>query len=378
MVSRLGGWQFETRFCCQGAADDLQAAGQPALSEIVPNKRKPRRKGAGVTMADVAAEAGVSMQTVSRALRSPETVMPETRGLIEAAISKTHYVQNVAASQLASSRSFTVAAIIPTLSTSVFAETIQSLSDTLVRKGYQLFVGHTDYRQDREEDLIRTLLGRRPDGLFVIGTRHTRKSTALMKRAGIPIVEGWDWTERPIDRLVGFSNADAMDGIVGHLAARGRTRPVFAGVLRPGDSRARQRRDGFIAAVARTWLDIEPRLVDASDLSLTMDAGAEVLRRVEAQHPDADAIVLSSDITAAGLLLACQRRGIAVPERFAITGFGDFEVSRNLIPSLTTIAVPANLIGAEAGRLLLEAMSGEASTPKKVDVGFELIVRESS
>lgn len=352
------------------------------MSETKPPRRKARARRAGVTMADVAAEAGVSMQTVSRALRAPQTVAPETLELINAAIRKTHYVHNLAASVLASSRSMTVAAIIPTLSTSVFAETIQSLSDVVVAKGYQLFVGNTDYRLDREEDLIRSLLGRRPDGLFIVGTRHTREGISLLKRAGIPVVEGWDLAARPIDRQVGFSNADAMDAIVRHLADAGRRHIVFAGVLRAGDSRARMRRDGFVAAVERIWPDETPRLVDCSDLALTMDAGAAVLERVESQHPGADAIVLSSDITAAGVLLAAMRRGIPVPGRFAITGFGDFEFARHLIPSLTTIAVPTRRIGAEAGRLLLDLMSGPAGArqengPKTIDVGFELIVRES-
>ncbi|MBB3929402.1 LacI family gluconate utilization system Gnt-I transcriptional repressor [Kaistia hirudinis] len=352
------------------------------MSETKAPRRKARARRAGVTMADVAAEAGVSMQTVSRALREPRTVAPETLELITAAIRKTHYVHNLAASVLASSRSMTVAAIIPTLSTSVFAETIQSLSDVVVAKGYQLFVGNTDYRLDREEDLIRSLLGRRPDGLFIVGTRHTRGAVSLMKRAGIPVVEGWDLSRRPIDRQIGFSNTDAMDAIVRHLAETGRRRLVFAGVLRAGDSRARMRRDGFVAASERIWPDETPRLVDCSDLALTMEDGGAVLERVEREHPDADAIVLSSDITAAGVLLAAMRRGIAVPGRFAITGFGDFEFARHIIPSLTTIAVPTRRIGAEAGRLLLDLMSDAAGTrredgPKTIDVGFELIVRES-
>ncbi|PPE79984.1 LacI family transcriptional regulator [Kaistia algarum] len=329
-------------------------------------------------MADVAAEAGVSMQTVSRALRTPQTVSPDTLELITAAIRKTHYVQNLAASMLASARSLTIAAVIPTLSTSIFADTIQSLSDMVGRKGYQLFVGNTDYRLDREEDLIRSLLGRRPDGLFLVGTRHTRGSVSLLKRAGIPIVEGWDLAPQPIDRQVGFSNDLAMDAVVRHLAASGRRQPVFAGVVRPGDSRARQRRDGFCAAAQKLWPEDEPRLIDAGDLALTMDAGASLLDRVEAQHPDADAIVLSSDITAAGVLFACIRRGIAVPRRFAITGFGDFEFARHLVPSLTTIAVPTRRIGFEAGRLLLGAIAGDTAGPRTVDVGFELIERESS
>lgn len=339
--------------------------------------RKARPKGAGVTMADVAAAAGVSMQTVSRALRFPETVTPETHKLISEAISKTHYVHNLAASHLASARSNTVAAIIPTLSASVFAETIQHFSDVLNAEGYQIFLGNTDYQSNREEAVIRSLLGRRPDGLFIIGTHHTRNSVNLVRRAGIPVIEGWDLTARPIDGVVGFSNSEAIAEMARHLARTGRRRIVFAGVLRRGDSRAAERRDGFVSAIAELFPDEQPRLCLASDLPLVMASGIELLSRVASQYGDADAIMFSSDILASGALLEAVRQNLPIPEKLAITGFGDFELARHLNPALTTVAVPSARIGRKAGELLLEAMRGGKPTRKRVDVGFELKIRQS-
>lgn len=328
-------------------------------------------------MADVAAAAGLSMQTVSRALRSPETVTADNRKLIEQAIKKTHYVHNLAASHLASHRSNTVAVVIPTLSASVFAETIQHFSDVLHKQGYQIFLGNTDYRSDREEEVIRSLLGRRPDGVFVIGTHHTVASVSLLKRAGIPVVEGWDMTDKPIDRLVGFSNADAIAAMVRHLAGAGRNEIVFAGVLRKGDSRAAERRDGFIGAVTQIFPARQPQLAIARDLPMEMASGATLLHEVLGLFPKADSVVFSSDILASGALQESIRMGLAVPGKLAITGFGDFELSRHLIPALTTVAVPAAAIGEQAGRLLLEAMRGEVSEKTVIDLGFELMIRDS-
>ncbi|WP_342212842.1 LacI family DNA-binding transcriptional regulator [Rhizobium sp. CFBP 8762] len=339
--------------------------------------RKSRRKGAGVTMADVARAAGVSMQTVSRALRFPETVTPDTRKLIQTAIDKTHYVHNLAASHLASSKSNTVAAIIPTLSTSVFAETIQHFSEVLHAANYQILLGNTDYDAAREEAVLRSLLGRRPDGIFLIGTHHSRNSIMLLKRAAIPVVEGWDMTEKPIDRLVGFSNNAAMIEMARHLVLRGRRRIVFAGVLRKGDSRAAERRNGFVDAMRTLFPQEEPRLCLASDLPLDMASGALLLARVRDAFADADAIMFSSDILASGALLESQRRAIPVPQTLAITGFGDFEMARHLIPSLTTVAVPAADIGREAGRLLLAGIEGDPPLQTRIDVGFTLMIRES-
>ena len=328
-------------------------------------------------MNDVARVAGVSAQTVSRALRDPDKVAPETRRLIEEAIRDTRYVQNMSASHLASNRSMTVAAIIPTLSASVFAETIQGLSDHLRPRGYQIVLGDTGYSPSREEALIRSLLGRRPDGIFVVGTRHTRPATQLLKRAGVPVVESWGETARPIDMLVGYSNRAAIADLVHHLAARGRRRLVFSAVLRPGDYRAAERLEAFTAAVAAILPSEPTRTACVRDQPLAIATGRDVFDLVRTTHPDADALVCSSDLIAAGALLAAARAGLRVPDDLAITGFGDFEIASELNPALTTVGVPTRAMGTEAAHLLLAAMDGTPIARRSIDVGYRLVVRES-
>ena len=111
------------------------------------NKRYARRRFGtnSVTMADVAKVAGVSAQTVSRVLRAPDGSAPHIRDRVLDAVRATKYVQNLAASHRASNRSMTIAAVIPVIQTSIFAETIQGLSNILVPAGYQIIIGHTDY-----------------------------------------------------------------------------------------------------------------------------------------------------------------------------------------------------------------------------------------
>jgi LacI family gluconate utilization system Gnt-I transcriptional repressor len=83
-------------------------------------------------------------------------------------------------------------------------------------------------------------------------------------------------------------------------------------------------------------------------------------------------------VLASGALLESVRRGIDVPGRLAITGFGDFELARHLNPSLTTVAVPSSEIGRQAGRLLLEGMQGRDTGERRIDVGFQLMIRQSA
>lgn len=330
-----------------------------------------------MTLSDVALAAGVSPQTVSRALRDPEAVAEETYERVEKAVAATGYVPNLAASNLASNRSRAVAAIIPLINASVFAETVHAFAGVLSPDGYQIFVGSTDYHPDQEEALVRSFLGRRPDGLLVVGTEHTEGTRTLLAAAGVPVVETWGWTTDPVDVLVGFSNADATGELVRHLVERGRRRPVFAGALQPGDFRAAERRDGFVAAV-RELLGTEPRVVAPPDRPVSMDTGVELLDEVLTRHPDADAVVFASDVFASGALLACTRRGIPVPDRLAITGFGDYDIAAHLVPSLTTVAVPTKEIGALAGTLLLDRIQRRPVTDRVRDVGFRIVPRESS
>jgi len=349
---------------------------QPYHSGVTQARGRWRKRSAtqAVTLSDVAAAAGVSAQTVSRAIRDPSSVSKETGARIERAIAKTGYVRNLFASNLASNRSQTVAAVIPVMNASMFADTLHAFEERLRPHGYQIFVGSSEYHVDREENLIRGFLGRRPDGFLLVGTEHTGDARKLLR--GLPVVETWDLTDQPIDMLVGFSNEAATADLVGHLASRGRRRIAFASRQLAGDQRSAERLAGYTRAVS--GLGVEPRVVSVAAGTATMDQGVELLDLVLSRFPDSDAVMFSSDVYAAGALLACVRRGIDVPGRLAITGFGDFELARHLVPALTTVAVPQTRIGELAADLLLARISGRPVASPVHDVGYTIEARSSS
>ena len=350
----------------------------PPMTDL--DRRQTRRRFGtnSVTMADVARVAGVSAQTVSRVLREPGGCSPQTVERVREAIRATQYVQNHAASHLASNRSMTVAAVIPQIAASIFAETLQGLSNVLLQAGYQVIIGHSDYSHEREEAVVRNLLGRRPDAFFLVGTRHTDAVREMLARAAIPVVESWAWTDTPIDQLVGFSNQAALSEAVAYARRQGYARPTFVGSLRPGDDRARERLDGYLAGMAQHYSGVAPRTVVTEDLPYTMASGRALLDTARERHPDSDLLLFSSDLLAAGALLACQRQGIAVPQALAIMGFGDYEVASELNPGLTTIAVPTVRMGEEAARILIRRLRNETPGTRTVDLGFELVARGSA
>lgn len=329
-----------------------------------------------VTMQDVARRAGVSTMTVSRALTMPGKVADETRLRVEAAVRELGYVPDLIAGSLSSGRSRIVAALVSTLANAVFAETVDGLTDTLRSHGYQLLLGTTDYSAETEEALVRAVLGRRPDGLVIAAGEHTERTRSSLERAGIPIVETWDLPPRPLGLAVGFSNVAAGRTMTEALAGWGYRRIAFAGGD-PADSlRGRLRRDGYRQALGA--LDRPPIELAVGPGPVTMPAGAGAVRTLLREGSEADALFCVSDQVAAGALAECRRRGIEVPGRLAIAGFGDFDIAGDDALELTTVRVPKYEIGARAAALLVELLAGNEVQTPVVDLGFEIVRRKTA
>lgn len=358
----------------QAVAGDDDDGGFP----LTVNARQSRRSTNTVTLTDVAKHAGVSPQTVSRSIRTPDLVSKFTLERVRRSIEATGYVPNLAASNLASNRSMTVAAVIPAISASIFADALHGLDETLAPAGYQLFIGSTDYRPAHEEELVRAFLGRRPDGIFIVGTDHSPVTTHLLREAQVPVVEAWDLTDDPIDSLVGFSNRDASQAVVKFAAQRGYAHPTFAGSFQSGDFRAVARRASFEEAMQRHYPGEPVRVIDSGTPRADLDTGRTLLNKALEAHPETDVLMFASDVFAAGAILECMRRGVKVPMELAITGFGDFEIARHLVPTLTTVSVPNREIGTTAGQLLLARMTNRAVDSTRIDLGFSVVARESA
>lgn len=337
-----------------------------------------RRNTGTVTLDQVAALSGFSPSTVSRAVRNPDQVSEATYAAVMRAVEETNYVPNQAASNLASNRSGTVAAVIPAMTYSVFADTVHGLEEVLSEAGIQTFLGTTGYDEDREERVLRALLGRRPDGIIVVGASHTSGTREMLRRSRIPVVETWDWTEDPIDSLVGFSNGAAFAAIVEYVVRAGYKHPTFGGWLTGADSRARARRDVFSDTIARLLPDEPIRTLDTGTRGISVAAGGWLLDQTMAQYPETDVLVCASDIFATGAVLAAQARGLDVPGDIAVTGFGDFELSQYLRPALTTIQTANEAIGRKAGEHILERVNNPDAESVSLDLGFTLVTRDSA
>jgi len=321
------------------------------------------------TLHDVARHAGVSLITASRALGNPALVSDQTKARVHQAVEATGYIPNLLAGGLKSRRSLMVAALVPTISVPQFLPTVQTLTETLDAAGYQLILGQSGYDHSREEKLLNTMVSRRPDGLVVTGLVHSGPAREQLRRLGIPVVETWDLSDRPVDMMVGFSHVKVGSAVAGYFLGKGWQRLAMA---TGDDHRAMLRRDGFLAAVGRPV----PTVVVPAPSSLA--AGRRALAQLLQQDPAIEAIYCSSDGFAQGMLVEAQARGLRIPEDLAICGFGDADFAAHLHPSLTTVHIDGAAIGRIAAQLIIDRCNGQPVEHTIVDIGFRIIERQST
>jgi LacI family transcriptional regulator, gluconate utilization system Gnt-I transcriptional repressor len=341
-----------------------------------PSLRGGRGSPQRVRMDDVAKRAGVSAQTVSRVIGRPEMVSAETRELVEQAIRELNYIPNGAARHLASSRSRSVVAIIPTLATSVYADEVSQIMAVLESQNFTTLLGNSEHSIEREEHLISSFLERQPDAFILTGLSHSRRTHSLLLASGVPVVETWETDGVSLDMSVGFSNIDAGRSLAEYLVEKGYRSFGFVGGDFRVDHRARQRLAGFAGGLKD--MGVRAPIVVEVAVPATSEDGIACFDRLLAQVPRRDAIFFSADGLAIPALLDCQRRGIKVPDDIAICGFGDYDLATIVNPQLTTVRVEAAAMGTMAAQLILRRLKGEPLVKEKVDVGFKVMARESA
>ena len=356
----------------------------PAASRPAPRPARTPRRGHGrATLADVAAAAGVTAITVSRYLREPHRVAAGTAEAIGRALATTGYVPNKQAGALASAGSGTsrmVAALIPSIANSIFAETVQGLADGLQGSGCELLLASTNYSVEREEEQLRALMGWFPSAIVVTGRRHSPGALVLMRAArsrGAPVIEVWDHhrSARGFTQI-GFDHAEVGRAMAAHLLDRGHRTLAYVDSGVAEDFRAHERGEAFIAAATARGVQVRRLVAPQAE---AIEAGRAALASLlDAQgRPLVSAAAFANDHLACGALLQATRQRVDIPGRLALLGFGDFAIARQLQPALSSVSLPRHQIGAETARSLLDALRhGKAAVP--VSLPWTLVARGST
>jgi LacI family transcriptional regulator, gluconate utilization system Gnt-I transcriptional repressor len=338
-------------------------------------------KSSKLRMEDIALKAGVSLMTVSRALRTPNSVAPATLAKILKVVKTSGYVPDSIAGGLASKRSGFVSLLVPSINNVHFAETAAALKAVLAPAGLQVLLGITNYETNAEERLVETMLRRRPEAVVLTNDGHSPRTRKLLSEAAVPVIDTWETPGTLIPDVghsVGFSNKAAVVQMMNHLIERGYKRIGYIGEINDTGTRGTQRRQGFVAAMQSAGLEAHRQIAHCAP-PISMLDGRAAFDQLIAQWPDTHAVMCVSDPCAFGALSSCQLRGWAVPKRMAIAGFGAFEISASSIPRMTTVHVSGHEIGTAAGELILSLMKNESRlNAQRIRIVTRVLAREST
>jgi len=331
----------------------------------------------GARMIDIARDLGVSLMTVSKALRSHSDISEATRARVMKRAHELDYRPNWIARSLVTRKTYLVGLVIPDLMHSFFAEVAKGVSRRFEPLGYQVVIANSEESADVEERQVELLLARSLDGLILASHQSNAKKGVFRTLAsrGVPFVL--------IDRIppgleanfVGVKDEEIASLATTHLIEQGcrRIAHIRGPATPPGTGRLR----GYTRALAKRGLKARPEYVVVGQYSDRH--GYEAMRQLLQLNPPPDGVFCYNDPVAAGAIKAVLEAGLNVPQDIAIVGAGNVHYSDLLRVPLSTIDQSSSLIGETAAELLAACMEAKEPIPaRRILIEPKLIARESS
>lgn len=333
-----------------------------------------KRSLARVTVTDVAARAGVSTATVSRALAGKTPVGEVLRERVLAAAAALNYRPNRAARSLRARRSLTIAVIIPDIQNFFFTGIVRGIDDVLQREDFTFLLGNSDGRADRERVYVETLRAEGAAGFIIVPAQDNPDLYQELLHANLPIV-ALDRTATGItlDHVM-VTNLEGARDATAHLLNLGHRRIGYVGGP-PNLSVAKDRYAGYGQALQQADVPLDRALVRNADFQQAGGyAATEMLLQLPARPT---ALFVANNLMTLGALQALHERRLRIPDDVALIGFDDMPWATSLQPPLTAVAQPTYELGTTAAKLLLARLREPERPHRRVVLETKLVVRGS-
>jgi len=330
-----------------------------------------------VKLKDIAVRAGVSIMTVSKALRSAKDISPATRERICKLAAEMGYVPDLSAQLMRSGKTKLFGLIISAATNPIYARIVMAIEERAHELGYDLLFAHSLNQPSREEACIRRFLLRRVDGLFITPVyRLTPTAVAYeeIRRFKVPTVilghRGLFCSQ--------FANVETDDiaasyAVTKHLIELGHKRiAYFTGP--PVSPSAQERYEGYRRALREANIEMDDRLV--FNAGSTIEEGEKAALQMLNEDPKATAVQAVNDLVAIGAAQVFLNQGIDIPQKLSLAGFGNILVSEYFRVPLTTVRQPKLRLGYAAMELMQSLLRGEGAENKRLRA--ELVARAST
>jgi len=328
-------------------------------------------------MQDVAREAGVSVNTVSRALAGKPDVSPETRARVLEVAERLGYRPNKLARGLRSNKTGTIGVVVTDIANPFFGALVKGVERAARQHDYSIILQDTDEDYEREREAIQVMLAERVDGLLITPVQTGTETIEELKEAGLPFVLlGRHFDDLETDYVV---TDDVEGGFLAteHLIKLGHKRiAMINGPLHI--SSARERFQGYKKALDHYGIELDESIVSAG--ATTTEEGYELTKSLLDRPARPTAIFAYSDFVAFGVMRAIREARLKVPEDVAVVGYDDVEFSSHLEVPLTTVKIPKGLLGERAVESLLNKIDGKVSDrkPEQIVLQVKVVTRAST
>ncbi|WP_430409987.1 LacI family DNA-binding transcriptional regulator [Kordia sp.] len=335
-----------------------------------------------VTLKDIAEKLGISVTTVSKALKGYPDVSKKTRALVKELAETLNYKPNAFAVNLRTEESKTIGLIIPEIVHHFFSSVIKGIISQAEKKGYLVIILQSNESYALEKKQLDLLISKRVDGILISlanGTADFKHITDVIDQ-GKPIVM-FDKIAKIVKcSKVIIDDRKAAYTATQHLIDTGCKRIAhFRGPLLPQNSIDRFL--GYKKALEDNRLTYDPSLVYIFD-DMTFEVGEMFARKILAEHANVDGIFVNTDLVAIGAITEFNRQGIKIPEDISIVGFSNWFMSSAITPSLTTIHQPGFEMGKMAFKQLFKELKAKKKkkiiTPKVIELETSLVQRNST
>ncbi|MBI1882478.1 MAG: LacI family DNA-binding transcriptional regulator [Chloroflexi bacterium] len=331
-----------------------------------------------MTIEDVAREAGVSRQTVSRAINNKAEISADTLNRVLEAVDKLGYRPSRMAQGLATQHTFTVGLVVSDITNPFFPEVARGVLDAAQQRGYNVFLCNTDGNLQQELRILQSLADHAVDGIIIYPSYDSDDNLkTIVEQYQRPLVlVNHSFKHHRVSNIM-VDNPRGARLAVDYLVSKGHTAiGMLTGVLNPFRDRVR-RIQGFRQALAAHGLPVVEEWI-VPGLDPTFVRGYEAGRYLLTQHPQVTAIFTYNDLLALGAIRACHELGRRIPDDCAIIGFDDIRWAATATPALTSIGVNKHYLGEQAVTRLLAMLENPESTFSPIYVDVELVIRESA
>jgi LacI family transcriptional regulator len=334
------------------------------------------------TLKEIAEALGISITTVSKALKNYSDVSEKTRKAVVALAEELNYTPNSFAVNLRTKESRTIGLIIPEVVHHFFSNVINGIIAEAEKQGYLVIILQSNESLELEKKQVALLINKRVDGIIMSLSNESNNDFHIKEilRKEIPFVQ-FDKISKliPSSKVIINDQKAAMEAVQ-HLIDKGCKK--IAHIRGPENPQnAIDRFIGYKKALERNGIQYDSKLVYTCK-NVTFEEGIEFAKQIVEDHPDVDGIFVITDLVAVGVLAYFNEKKIQVPNQIAVIGFSNWFMSQVITPKLSTVDQPSYEMGVAAFTLLLEEMNchkeGKTFIPRTIELETSIIERDSS